>query len=81
MMCYSFPKENRTALGDCQLSGRMGEVVVLSLPDGELFLEVREGIELVRSIELLVVLAVTALDLAIVPRRERPDQFMADPEL
>lgn len=51
------------------------------MADGELVLEVGEGIELVGSIKLLVVLAVAALDLAIVPWSIGADQLVPDAEL
>ena len=47
-----------------------GEIVVFALPGCKLFLEVTEGIELVRCVEVFVVLAVAAFHLAIVPRSE-----------
>ncbi len=57
------------------------KVVIVSLSDGELFLEVSKTIELVASIEFLVVLSVTAFYLAIMPWRVRPDQLMPNTEL
>lgn len=42
------------------------EVAVLSVLNGELFLEVLKGIERVRSIQVFVVLAVAALDFAVI---------------
>ena len=58
-----------------------GEIVVLTLPDSELSREIIERIELVRSIEFLIIFAVTALNFAVVPWRIRPDEFMPDAEL
>lgn len=61
--------------------GAHGESIVLALADGELFLEVGEGEELVGSVEVLVVFAVAALDLSIVPGSIRTDELVADAEL
>ena len=44
-------------------------MVVFALPDGILFSVVLKGIELVQGIEALVVLAVAALDLAVMAGR------------
>ena len=57
-----------------------GEIIVLPLSDGELGFEIVERKEPVRSVELLVVLAVTALDLAVMPRREGTDELVVDTE-
>ena len=56
------------------------EIVVFSVPDGKLFLEVSEGIELVVGVEILIIFTVTALNLAVMPRRERLDAHMLDTE-
>ncbi len=56
-------------------------VIVISLPDGKLFLEVSKTTELVTSIEFFVVLFVAAFYLAIMPWRVRPDQLMLNTEL
>ena len=58
-----------------------GKIIVLPLTDSELLCEVFEGIEGVASIELFVVLAVTALNLSIVSGGERPDFFVPDAKL
>ena len=57
------------------------EVCALALSDGELFLEIIKGIELMHSIEFLIILSVTALDLTVVSWCERSDQLMPDPQL
>ena len=57
------------------------EIVVLVLPNGKLLFEVIKGVELVASIELLVVFSVAAFHLAVVPGRKRFDLFVADAEL
>ena len=57
------------------------EVVVLTLSDSQLLFEIFKRIELPHSIELLIILSVTALHLAVVPGRKRPDQLMPDSQL
>ena len=49
------------------------EVVILTLSDSELFLKVSEVVELVASIELLVIFLVAAFYLSIMLRRIRFD--------
>ena len=46
--------------------------------DGELLLEVIQRIERMTGIEPLLILAVAALDLSVVARCVRTDQFMPD---
>lgn len=46
--------------------------------DGELFYKIIQRIEGVTSIEELLILTVTALDLSVVARFVRTDQFMPD---
>ena len=53
-------------------------MIVPVLPDGKLFLEVGKREELVRGVEILVILAVTTLDLAIVPGCVGLDDLMPD---
>ena len=53
-----------------------GEIVVFFIPNSKLLLIVGEGKEPVRGVEVFVVFAVTALDLAVVTRRKRFDSFM-----
>jgi hypothetical protein len=48
------------------------------LPDSKLFLEVLKGIELVGSVEILIILAVAAFYLPVVTRRENFDELVAD---
>ena len=67
MMCYRVGEVEKSLLRGDPVERTDGEIIVLSLSFGELDLEVGEGIELVGCIILLVVLAVAALDLAIVP--------------
>ena len=55
------------------------EVVIPAVITPELGREVLKGIERVRGVKAFVVLAVAALDLAVVPGRERPDLLVADP--
>ena len=69
---------------DSELSGRQpaegphGEVVGAAVVDGKLLCEVFERIERVARVEAFLILAVAALDLAVVARRVRTDQFMPD---
>ena len=46
--------------------------------DGKLLCKVIQGIERAARVEAFLVLAVAALDLAVVARRVRMDQFMPD---
>ena len=46
--------------------------------DSKLFCEILQRIESVARIESLLILTVAALDLAVVARRVRTDQFMPD---
>ena len=48
------------------VKGTHREIVVFSVPDSKLLLEVAEGIELVGGIEVLVIFSVTAFHFAIV---------------
>ena len=58
-----------------------GEVVVFELPDSKLFPVVLERIKLVRRVEILIILAMAALDLSVMPRREDFNELMPDSEL
>ena len=58
--------------------GTHREVVVFVLPDSKLFLKVFEGIELVGSVEILIIFAVAAFYLPVVTRREDFDELVAD---
>lgn len=51
-------------------------MIICTLPDGQLLLEVLERVKAMRSIELLVVLAVTALNLSVMSWCVRPDQLV-----
>ncbi len=55
--------------------------IVLTLPDGKLLLEIVERKELMRCIEILVVLAVTALYLTVMSWCIGTDEFVPDPQL
>ena len=46
--------------------------------DGKLLYKVIQGIERAARLEAFLILAVAALDLAVVARRVRTDQFMPD---
>ena len=50
----------------------------MTVMDSKLFCEIAQRIESVARIESLLILAVAALDLAVVARRVRADQFMPD---
>ena len=63
------------------VEGTHREVVVFVLPYGELLAEVVKGIELVRSVEVFIVLAMAALDLAVMARCVDPDELVPDPQL
>ena len=58
-----------------------GEIVVFSVPDRELLLEVLKGIEFMGSVKVFVVLTVASLDLTVVSGRIRLDEFMPNAEL
>lgn len=58
-----------------------GEVAVLPLSYGELFLEISEVIEFVASIELLVVLSVAAFYFAVMSGRIYFDSLVLNAEL
>lgn len=57
-----------------------GEIVVFMLMNSQLFLEILERIKLMTGIKVLVVLAMTALNLTIMSRCERSDFLMPDAE-
>ncbi len=57
------------------------ESVVLTLPDGKLLLEILERKEFMRGVEILVVLAVTALYLAVMSWSIGTDEFVPDLQL
>ena len=67
-----------------ELSGRQpaegphGQVVGAAVVDGKLLCKVIQGIERVARIEAFLILAVAALDLSVVARCVRTDQFMPD---
>ena len=56
-------------------------MVVRSVPTGELSLVILEGVKRMGGIEVFVVLAVTALHLAVVPGRVGPDELVTDTQL
>ena len=69
---------------DSDLGGRHpaerphGQVVGAAVVDGKLLCKVIQGIERAARVEAFLILAVAALDLAVVARRVRTDQFMPD---
>ena len=58
-----------------------GEVVGAAVVDSELSGEVIQGVKTVAGIEAFLVLTVAALHLAVVARRIRPDELVADTQL
>ena len=62
------------------VEGAHGKTIVLFIPNRKLSLEVIKGIELVRGIEVFVVLAVAPLDLPVVSGSEDPYSFMSNTE-
>ena len=62
------------------VEGAHGKTIVLFIPNRKLSLEVIKGIELVRGIEVFVVLAVAPLDLPVVSGSEDSDSFMSNTE-
>lgn len=58
-----------------------GEIIIISLPDSKLFLEIREAEEFMTSIELFVIFSVTAFNLSVMPWRIRPNQLVPDTKL
>ena len=67
-------------LRSAPVEGAHGKTIVLFIPNRTLSLEVIKGIELVRGIEVFVVLAVAPLDLPVVSGSEDPDSFMSNTE-
>ena len=55
-----------------------GQVVGAAVVDGKLLCKVIQGIERAARVEAFLILTVAALDLAVVARRVRTDQFMPD---
>ena len=56
------------------------EIIIFSIPDSKLFLVVVEREKLVGGIEILIIFAVAALDLAVVPGRIGLDELMLNTE-
>lgn len=69
MMCYRKGERREDLYRRVPVEWAHGESIVFSVPNSELFLEVVEGEELVVGVKILVVFAVTAFDLAVVPGR------------
>jgi hypothetical protein len=62
------------------VKGTHGEIIISTLADSQLFLEIIKGIERMGGIEFLVVLSVATLNLAIMARSKGTDEFMTDPK-
>ena len=80
MICYKEEKRDKASKGGEPVERTHGEIVVLALPEGKLRREVGEREEPVRSVEFLIVFAVTALNLAVVAGSVRPYEFVLDTE-
>ena len=80
MICYKEEKRDKASKGGEPVERTHGEIVVLALPEGKLRREVGEREEPVRSVEFLIVFAVTALNLAVVAGSVRPYEFVLDAE-
>ena len=70
-----FPERKKDCLWRVSVERYHLEVVILLLPGSELFLEILEGVKLVRGIEFLGVLPVTALDFTVMKGRKRKNQL------
>ena len=81
MMCYRERKRREYLLRGLPVKGTDREIIVLTLPYGQLLSEVDKREELMRSIELLIVLAVAAFNLTIVPGSEWTDELVADSQI
>ena len=57
------------------------KVVVLSVPDSKLLLEVLKGIKFMACVEIRVIFAVAAFDLAVMPGGVGLNEFVANPQL
>ena len=58
-----------------------GEMIIGSFTNSQLFLEVLERVETVRSIEFFIILAVAAFNLAVMSGRVRSDQLVPNTKL
>ena len=63
------------------VKGTHREIIILSAPDSKLLLVVVEGKELVAGIEILIIFAVAALDLSVMPGSKRLNAFVLDTKL
>ena len=74
-------KRKEDLFGRAPVEGTHGEIVVFVLPGSKLLPVVLEIIELVRSVEILIILPVAAFDLSVMPRREDLYELMLNTEL
>ena len=81
MMCDRVRKRRKSLFRREPAERTHGEVIVLSVPDSKLPLEVAEGKELVIGIKVFIVFAMAALDLAVVPGSEGLDTFVLNTKL
>ena len=71
MMCYKIGKRKEDLFRREPAEGTHREVIVFSVPDSKLLPVVIKRKEFVVGIEIFIVFAMAALDLAVVPGRER----------
>ena len=76
-----FRERKEDSFGRVPVERSHGEVIILPLSDSELLFEVLKRIELVASIEFLIILPMTAFHFPVVPGCERPDQLMLNAKL
>ena len=81
MMSYKKRERRKDLFGGKPVQGTHGEIVVISVPDNKLFLKIRKGKEGVRSIEIFVILAVTAFHFAVVSGGKRFDRLMDNTQI
>ena len=81
MMCDRVRKRRKGLFRREPAEGTHREIVVFSVPDSKLLLEVAEGKELVIGIKVFIVFAMAALDLAVVPWSEGLNAFVLNAKL
>ena len=75
-MCYNIRKRKEGLFRREPGERAHREIIVFSVPDGKLFLEVVEGKELVGSIEVFVIFAVAALYFTVMSGRIRFNELV-----
>ena len=76
-----FVERKKDGFGRPPVKGSHREIIVLPLSGSKLLFEVLKGIELMTSIEFLIVLSVTAFYFAVVPGCIRADQLVLNTKL